>query len=244
MGDGEKVEAELRDGKLHVAGEKYPFTKDEIRSLWLSLTGAELLKSLTIIDDKVHTHVTLRGEGTSEDKFRIAGSDRLPVKAIKTGLREAPASNPEFNWRVHIGFTAGDWELRSADEWFAEVYVPPEQFRQLLEDYQAGRAGFIQVGLHSNLWLSKLDEHVPVAHGVTWYLAPGRNGSVDLPGTAFGKLSTLTWSATKAAVVPDEDPDEPVPQKGSEIGLSSLAKPLKAIAGLLIIIAVILAFKQ
>jgi hypothetical protein len=49
------------------------------------------------------------------------------------------------------------------------------------------------------------DEYTPPSHGVRWYLRPGREGDVDLPECAYGKIHDISWGQAPPLKQPVDD---------------------------------------
>jgi hypothetical protein len=92
-----------------------------------------------------------------------------------------------------IGFIPGDWEFRSEDAWFAEAWLPQEDFNTVLAAYRSGEINRLRFGPELDAWIYEGDEHTPPGWGTTWHLAPSQEHESQFPENAYGEVVYLGW---------------------------------------------------
>lgn len=194
-----KLIAELVDGKLRVPGDKTEYLPAEVacRTLWLSANNLTLGYHTTLDDGKVTRSAIFSGIASMDrDRLRLAGWGDV-CSELPFSIKAAPELSEDgldMRWYATIGFIPADWECCSADEWFAEAWIPSEDLNQMLAAYRAGEIKQIHLGLKVNAWITDGEQYTPVGYGITWYLVPGQNNESSFPNSARGTMIGLSWS--------------------------------------------------
>lgn len=201
----------VRDGKVHVEGEKGPYVQGMIRHLNVEVSDLTYHRGYSFLEGKSQMNARMRGTAVigNGDKIAVGGS-KVRDREMKFDLRPVAAGS-EHEWRCHIGYLPHDWEISRPSEdvyFYLEVYLPPEAFADIEGAYVAGRVGVLSVRIDTTLWVREYDWHTPPSGDVTWFLVPSEKPS-DMPRAERGTVEDFTWtelppSTTRPAPVPNE----------------------------------------
>ena len=126
--------------------------------------------------------------------LRLAGwGERARELPFTIKLAEPREDGRSPAWRAVIGFSPRIWELRLKDSWFAEAWLPQEDFNTILAAYRAGEIRRLRFGLELNAWFYAGEEHTPPGWGITWHLVPSQERESEFPENAWGEVVELVW---------------------------------------------------
>lgn len=200
MDERRGLKAELVDGKLRVPGDtaEYIPAAATFRTLWLTASALTFGRNYSRSSNgDVERGQRLWGIASFDDAsscLRLAGWGDTCRELPFTIKPAEPDKDGMSAWRAAIGFIPCDREFRSKDEWFAEAWLPQEEFDTFLAAYRAGEIKRLSFGLKINAWVYAGAEHTPPGWGITWHLVPSQERESQFPETAYGKVDYLVWS--------------------------------------------------
>ncbi|SEC01945.1 hypothetical protein SAMN05519104_0581 [Rhizobiales bacterium GAS188] len=220
-----KVEFQIINQRLVVSTEKHPFMQGAVRSLLLEATELHIARGYRADDGKLVKSSRISGagrvsRGDSIGRAGWKGSTKdisFSIRAHSSDVFLAPHSSAEnTDLVIVIGFIDKDPEISFKDShYFAEVYVPPAIYQELVADYDAGLVSRISLFANTNMWIHEFDEHTPPSGWITWYLGPERNGRSS--ETAHGTLSSLSWSGADGESAIAKEADSPLDEVTPEV---------------------------
>jgi hypothetical protein len=215
-----KIQFQVNDGRLTIAGDQYAYIQGMIRTLWLTVDDLSLHRGFSYDEGKTSREEQIRGIAKIEqgDTLAVAGSDARRTNEVPFSVRAARQDNPASPYErkgeciIVFGFMGADWEIDNQDKWFAEATIPEGEFRELADACKSGKVERISLSCKTDLWVREYDWNTPPSGDVVWYLAPSKNGDAKLPETAYGPVTNFGWSERlEMRHKPQpETPDEPV----------------------------------
>jgi hypothetical protein len=199
--ENEKVEvlAGSEENTIKLENGKDEFRQHIIRTLYINVSCikySEGYHSYQPLDKHCEYHFDQRlfGKGLLDhDHFSIIGSDVPKTSTIPVTFRPIDPSPDESAWRALIGWISSDWETGMDETWFCEIYVGQDCFEKMLKARSRGELKSVHVGLETDAWARTFDQYAPPSATVTWYLRPGRDGSIKFPDNAKGHVRQLYW---------------------------------------------------
>ena len=208
-----------------------------------------------------NSNLHLSGTGKIDfDTLGVIGQPDMSTSELSVTLYRAdpPGSDGiDRRWKAQIFVLPFDWEIGNPEEWPITVQVPAQEFDVLYDCVDRGKFGGASLSLETDLWAEELDRHAPPSAAVRWYLGPGSRRS---PEAAVAVVSGFHWIA-----LPD---NSSVSSKESSLSLMSeqsrqrdglvdeaiavsikkpeanpLRRPLEYIAGAIIFLGLVLAFR-
>jgi hypothetical protein len=214
------------DGLATVEGETEPFRRMQRRA-WFDISDFVLNCSI-VREDGVAKDEPMLCARARLDKDRLATAGwrdelrgTIPATIRQFTLGETPLGDTRTPWSAIVGFSPGDWEFASKDEWFLEISLPREALDRMVEAYRMGELKRLVVGGYMSFWTPDYERHTPIGYGMSIYLLPDmRWGESSVsPGNACGEIDSIRWS--------DQTKQEPEPDPPSALAnIDGLDAPL------------------
>ncbi len=246
------METEGDGNKLTVDGAEY--VRDNIRSFRLSLSDFEYGKGVRDVGEDLKTE-RFNGEAEiQKDRISVVGSSDEPATRISLALVPIEVDEENTNqslWTAIIGFLEYDWEIGEPECYFVEAYVSRSAFDEFLADWRSGHVESLSLGLETDLYVKRPDEHAPPSASVTRYLPP------EKLGVARGSVTELRWTdrklptparASSTIAEAEERDDEQVDWSGQQVPnykgvLQQIARTMGFVLAALVVIALVLALR-
>jgi hypothetical protein len=192
------------DGTVTVDGEKQPFRQGMIRTFVMSVADLQYFRGYSITDGKSQLQARISGKGDIGDRDTIQVATLPDTRTTKIPFNvRAVAADSEHQWRLNIGYLAGDWEFTWEADFYFEAYVPQAAFDDLEAALLAGRVVKLNIMADTELWVRDYDWHAPPSSNVTWFLIPEEDAARASPQGANGKLTSFGWEEVPVSrVVP------------------------------------------
>ncbi len=174
--------AEIRDDKLLVEGERYPFVRGMKRNIWLAVGKLTHKRHIEIEDGRTRRTDRLSAIATIEnDTLAIAGvkGTKDATQELSFSIEPAPDEEKKFHWNVSFGFPAPGSPAGADELWYCEVYLPARAFNDVVAACKSGMLDRLRLGCACDMWvrdgIQRLP-NLPVDAKVTWFLSPPLNG--------------------------------------------------------------------
>jgi hypothetical protein len=191
--------AEVRDGKLLVEGERYPFVRGLQRQIWLVVGKLILERHIEIEESRTRRTDRLSAIATVEhDRLAIAGVKGTEDAAqdIAVSIKPAPDEEKKFHWNVSFGLLPHDSKATGEDVWYCEVYMPARVFNELVAAYKSGVVESLRLSCACDMWVREGIQrlpNLPAGAKVTWYLSPPLEAASKAPGIGRGMVKDFSW---------------------------------------------------
>jgi hypothetical protein len=215
-----RVECELKDEQLYVAGIEEPFVKqraiktgnsllDTLQGHLFELAVTELYQvrehslSMPESDDlrPNSQHTLLQGNGIVRGKFAIIGASRPASNEFTVYVRpfddDPDGKGTPFarkSWPASIYGPTPYWF--AADRgWEITIMLPRPLYDELALCCASRRLGRLEIDLHADMWLPKSVAERYYIDSPRWtlYLRPDSNGNPDRPEHANALVRRLCW---------------------------------------------------
>ena len=192
MGDRHWPKAEIRDDKLLVEGERYPFVRGIKRNIWLVVGKLTHERHIEIDEGRTRRTDRLSAIATIEnDTLAIAGvkGTKDAIQELSFSIEPAPDEEKKFHWNVSFGFPAHDSPAGADDNWHCEVYLPARVFNDVVAACKSGMVDRLRLGCACDMWVREGIQrlpNLPADAKVTWFLSPPLHGASKGPELARG----------------------------------------------------------
>jgi hypothetical protein len=214
--------AEVRDGKLLVEGERYPFVRGLQRQIWLVVGKLILERHIEIEESRTRRTDRLSAIATIEnDRLALAGVNGAEdeLQEIAVSIKPAPDEEKKFHWNVSFGLLPHDSKVAGEDVWYCEVYMPARVFNELVAAYKSEAVDSLRIGCACDMWVREGIQrlpNLPAGAKVTWYISPPLDSASKAPGTGRGMVKDFSWFEVNEPK--SDQSEEPEPAAGHPRG--------------------------
>jgi hypothetical protein len=233
--------AEIRDGKLLVEGERYPFVRGMQRHIYIRVGELTHERHIEIDEGRTRRTDRLSAIATIEnDKLAIAGvtGTEDAHQELSFSIKPVPDEEKKFHWNVSFGVRGHESKIGLEDGWSCEVYLPARMFNELVAAYKGGMVDRLRLGCACDMWtrdgMQRLP-NLPASAKVTWFLSPPLDDS-DAPGLGRGVVKEFSWlEAVEPKSKQNEEPGHAAPDTRRamlKMGLGALIAMLAALVAM------------
>ncbi len=243
MGDRHWPKAEIRDGKLLVEGERYPFVRGLKRQIWLVVGKLTHERHIEIDEGRTRRTDRLSAVATIEnDTLAVAGvkGTKDAIQELAFSIEPAPDEERKFHWNVSFGLLAHGSQAGGEDDWYCEVYLPARVFNEVVAACKSGMVDRLRLGCACDMWvrdgIQRLP-NLPADAKVTWFLSPPLHGASEAPEPGRGLVAEW-FEVAEPNSVKDEGAHQEV-RSPERAALEMILATLLAILAALVAIAVL-----